>query len=86
MSTGPAPPTPPAPLPEEPGVLGREPTLIVYSLLAALNAVQWAAISTPTWVHILVLAVTAGLAAFVNRAAVVPVAKVNRSIARGLVK
>lgn len=52
--------------------LGREPTLIIYAILAALNAVQWPTISMPTWAHIMVTMLTAALAALVNRSLVTP--------------
>jgi hypothetical protein len=55
--------------------LGPEPTLILYGVLAALNAIQVAAISMPDWAHALIIAVTAGVAAVVNRSQVSPVAK-----------
>jgi hypothetical protein len=55
--------------------LGPEPTLILYGVLAALNAIQVAAISMPDWAHAIIIAVTAGLAAVVNRSQVTPVAK-----------
>ena len=53
--------------------LGKEPTLIIYAVLAALNAVQVAAVSMSTTAHVVVIVVTAFLAALVNRANVVPV-------------
>lgn len=56
-------------------MLGPEPTLIIYAVLAAVNAVQVAAIGMATWLHVVILAVTAGLGAVVNRSQVTPVAK-----------
>jgi hypothetical protein len=55
--------------------LGPEPTLILYGVLAALNAIQVAALNIPDWAHAIIIAVTAGLAAVVNRSQVTPVAK-----------
>jgi hypothetical protein len=55
--------------------LGSEPTVIIYSILAALNAVQVAVVNGPEWVNIVILAVTAALGALVNRSVVTPVKK-----------
>jgi hypothetical protein len=53
--------------------LGKEPTLILWSVYAALNSAQVAALNVPAWAHTLILAVTAVLAAVLNRSQVTPV-------------
>jgi hypothetical protein len=55
--------------------LGPEPTLILYGILAALNAVQVAVLNIPDWVHAIIIALSAGIVAVLNRAQVTPVAK-----------
>lgn len=55
--------------------MGREPTIIIQSVVAALNAVQLAAISMPTWTHIVALALIVGLGTYINRGQVTPVGR-----------
>lgn len=52
--------------------LGKEPTLIIQTIVAVLNAVQIAAISLPLWAHTVIVVVTIALGALVNRANVTP--------------
>lgn len=56
--------------------LGTEPTLIIQTIIAILNAVQIGAINMSTLAHTIVACVTIGLGAILNRQAVVPVRKV----------
>lgn len=56
-------------------LLGREPTLIIYAVLTALNTIQVAVIDMPAWAHTVIVIVTAVLAALVNRSQVTPVLK-----------
>lgn len=55
--------------------LGREPTLIIYLVLLALNTVQTEVISMPAWLHSTIVVVTTVLAALINRSQVTPALK-----------
>jgi uncharacterized protein (DUF983 family) len=54
-------------------VLTGEPAVIVGAILAALNAVQVAAIPMPTWAHTVIVAVSTVLGALIVRQQVTPV-------------
>lgn len=53
-------------------MLGKEPTLIIQSVVLALNVVQTAAIPMTTLAHTLIGAGVIGLGAMVNRSQVTP--------------
>ena len=53
--------------------LGKEPTLIVQGVVAALIVVQSAAIPMAEWAHTLIAVLIVALGALVNRQAVTPV-------------
>jgi hypothetical protein len=53
-------------------MLGREPTLIIQAIVAALIALQTAAISMPAWLHTLIAVWIIMLGAIVNRGLVTP--------------
>ena len=55
--------------------LGAEPIAIIGAILAALNAIQIAAISMPTWLHTTIAVITIALGAVVGRSQVSPVPK-----------
>jgi hypothetical protein len=55
--------------------LGREPVLILSLILTAINAVQIAAISMPTWAHTVIVIVSTIIAAILQRSQVSPVLK-----------
>jgi uncharacterized protein (DUF983 family) len=63
-------------------VLTGEPAVIVGAILAALNAVQVAAIPMPTWAHTVIVAVTTVLGALVVRQQVTPVRATGQKFRR----
>jgi hypothetical protein len=52
--------------------LGKEPTLIIQSVVLALNAIQISALSIPIWAHTLTSALVIGLGAILTRSQVTP--------------
>lgn len=55
--------------------MGREPTLIIQAIVAALTAIQVSAISMTATAHTIVAVIIIGLGAVVNRQVVTPVKK-----------
>jgi ABC-type uncharacterized transport system permease subunit len=53
-------------------MLGREPTLIIGAIVAALVAVDAAALGLPGWVRTVIAVLIVALGAIVNRSRVTP--------------
>lgn len=57
--------------------LQSEISLVAHSLNAGVQAVNWGAVTMPTWAHLLVMVFTTSLAAGINRQSVTPNVKIG---------